>query len=434
MAEGLAFRARYRLLHGDFDGALKDKLTCLRLGRMLMKDSAMLIDQLRGHQIEEVGNSIPHSASLNAPAPREILLSLRELPREPNRLKYFKHTLETSEFWTQLDQIQIFSHADLEVLEFLIEDGWFLTAVKHLGLDWNRTAIRLQQLYREYVENSVNQKRLLETSEGLETALKPEPSLLRCLTRRGRSEELAGTLAAFSPGIRAGKLIFRKEMTESLTRIGCALQLYRLEHDGQFPSAFTRNEEGTALHSWRVLILPYLGEAEKALYEKIRLDEPWDSQWNRQFHAQMPEVYRTPNPKTSLSPEFPEEAQTRFSVILGENGLFNDSGVGVDSAQRMDGIAGSGSGESAGPKRNAARMALVTEREMAKCWMDPAGELRAEEILEEFAYLPEENAIPPQRVPLFLFGDTSAVMLESEKELRLWAVGEEIFDTEEISE
>lgn len=56
---------------------------------------------------------------------------------------------------------------------------------------------------------------------------------------------------------------------------------YQDEH-GTFPPAYTVDAEGNRLHSWRTLLLPYLGEKE--LYEKIRLDEPWNSEYNRQFH------------------------------------------------------------------------------------------------------------------------------------------------------
>lgn len=49
---------------------------------------------------------------------------------------------------------------------------------------------------------------------------------------------------------------------------------------------------GRPLLSWRVHILPYLGE--EALYRRFKLDEPWDSQNNRPLLAQMPAVYITP--------------------------------------------------------------------------------------------------------------------------------------------
>ncbi len=49
---------------------------------------------------------------------------------------------------------------------------------------------------------------------------------------------------------------------------------------------------GRPLLSWRVHILPYLGE--QALYRRFNLDEPWDSPNNRLLVAQMPAVYITP--------------------------------------------------------------------------------------------------------------------------------------------
>ena len=80
-----------------------------------------------------------------------------------------------------------------------------------------------------------------------------------------------------------------------------AQQRARLLHacNRQFPLAvwqFFQNETsvppGSARHSWRVWLLPSIEENE--LYEKIRLDEPWDSEWNRQFHTQMPIFFRNP--------------------------------------------------------------------------------------------------------------------------------------------
>lgn len=55
-------------------------------------------------------------------------------------------------------------------------------------------------------------------------------------------------------------------------------------HDtyGTFPPAYTVDAEGRPLHSWRVLLLPFI--EQNGLYKKIRLDEPWDSPHNSQFH------------------------------------------------------------------------------------------------------------------------------------------------------
>ena len=51
------------------------------------------------------------------------------------------------------------------------------------------------------------------------------------------------------------------------------------------------SQDGTPLLSWRVAILPYMGESEKALYSQFKLTEPWDSPHNKGLLAKMPKVY-----------------------------------------------------------------------------------------------------------------------------------------------
>ena len=49
------------------------------------------------------------------------------------------------------------------------------------------------------------------------------------------------------------------------------------------------DEIGTPHLSWRVAILPFIGEEE--LYKKFHLDEPWDSPHNKKLLAEMPSIY-----------------------------------------------------------------------------------------------------------------------------------------------
>ena len=74
-------------------------------------------------------------------------------------------------------------------------------------------------------------------------------------------------------------------------QIMLALHTYYDAHhrSHSFPPAYSTDVNGKPLHSWRVLILPFLEQGE--LYEQIRLDEPWDSEYNRQFHNKMPSCY-----------------------------------------------------------------------------------------------------------------------------------------------
>ena len=57
-----------------------------------------------------------------------------------------------------------------------------------------------------------------------------------------------------------------------LMNIGLALYQY-YEQYGSFPPAYIADESGKPMHSWRVLILPYLEES--ALYMQYDFNEPW---------------------------------------------------------------------------------------------------------------------------------------------------------------
>jgi hypothetical protein len=70
-----------------------------------------------------------------------------------------------------------------------------------------------------------------------------------------------------------------------LKRIGAALEKYHAEH-GHYPPAAIRGKGGEPLLSWRVALLPYLGE--EALYKQFKLDEPWDSQHNKRLLLRRP--------------------------------------------------------------------------------------------------------------------------------------------------
>ena len=59
---------------------------------------------------------------------------------------------------------------------------------------------------------------------------------------------------------------------------------------GHFPPSVEARESKADRLSWRVHILPFLGESE--LYDKFALDEPWDSPTNIKLLPEMPNVYR----------------------------------------------------------------------------------------------------------------------------------------------
>jgi hypothetical protein len=79
--------------------------------------------------------------------------------------------------------------------------------------------------------------------------------------------------------------------TNNFKEIGLAVHKH---HDavGTLPNNSYDPRTGKPLLSWRVHLLPYLGE--DALYKQFKLDEPWDSINNKPLVARMPKVYGAP--------------------------------------------------------------------------------------------------------------------------------------------
>lgn len=109
-------------------------------------------------------------------------------------------------------------------------------------------------------------------------------------------------------------LIWGNQCALNMKSLGAALLKYH-EVKGHFPPVWTTDAEGKPLHSWRVLILPYLAEdgLYEDLYNAIKLDEPWDSAHNQQFHTKMPMLYRCPASRLA------NNMTTSYSLIVGEN-------------------------------------------------------------------------------------------------------------------
>jgi beta-lactamase regulating signal transducer with metallopeptidase domain len=88
----------------------------------------------------------------------------------------------------------------------------------------------------------------------------------------------------------------------------------------RFPAqAFGRPNGDTPRLSWRVRILPHLGEVD--LYKQFHLDEPWDSEHNKTLISKMPDVFRSPpdeRPTTSASYYVLTGPKTMFS---GRDGM-----------------------------------------------------------------------------------------------------------------
>jgi RNA polymerase sigma factor (sigma-70 family) len=112
---------------------------------------------------------------------------------------------------------------------------------------------------------------------------------------------------------------------------------------GRMPSPAKTDNKGKALLSWRVELLPYLGEQD--LYQQFHRDEPWDSPHNKQLLSKMPAVFAPPGMKTR------QPFSTYYQVFVsagspGRSGQPGAMGGGMGSMMQMMGRA---SAPSAGP-------------------------------------------------------------------------------------
>jgi len=98
--------------------------------------------------------------------------------------------------------------------------------------------------------------------------------------------------------------------------------------NGSFPPAYVADEDGKPMHSWRVLLLPYLEQG--ALYDQYDMDEPWDGPNNSRLAGMMPAVYRCPN-----SPADMANPKTSYAMIVGP-GAISDGTSQADFSQLKD--------------------------------------------------------------------------------------------------
>jgi hypothetical protein len=161
-------------------------------------------------------------------------------------------------------------------------------------------------------------------------------------------------LAAFFAEVK--KTEARVTYTNNGRQLGLALHNFNDAY-GLLPAPAFYGAKGEPLLSWRVAILPFIGQDR--LYREFRLNEPWDSAHNKKLLAKMPAVFAPPpGVKTKGAHEtfwrvftgpqtaFPEPALERRKVggpPLGElslqrisaaDGVSNTIGI-VEAAQSV---------------------------------------------------------------------------------------------------
>jgi hypothetical protein len=98
--------------------------------------------------------------------------------------------------------------------------------------------------------------------------------------------------------------------------IALGLRTYHEQH-GHFPPPYVADANGKPMHSWRVLILPYI--EEQALYNAYNFNEPWDGPNNSKLASQMPRVFGCP----SVGPA--SSGLTNYFYVVGPGRVPRDS-------------------------------------------------------------------------------------------------------------
>jgi prepilin-type processing-associated H-X9-DG protein len=123
----------------------------------------------------------------------------------------------------------------------------------------------------------------------------------------------------------------RTQCKNNLKQIGLALHNY---HDkfGRLPPAYIADENGRPMHSWRVLLLPYLEQTP--LYEKYRFDEPWDGPHNRKLADTILAVYNCPSDEHGGT----GTTMTNYVAIVGTGTMWPENGT-TDLRKVSDGTS-----------------------------------------------------------------------------------------------
>jgi hypothetical protein len=152
------------------------------------------------------------------------------------------------------------------------------------------------------------------------------------------------------PAVQSAREASRRSVCmNNMKQIALAMRSYEIAH-GTLPPPFVADANGTPVHSWRVLLLPYI--EEEPLFKKYNLDEPWDGPNNSKLAAQMPDVYRCPSDVDNVSGK---SGETDYFVVADPTTAFPQKGLATNAI--IDGT----------PKT----ILVIETSGMHRSWLDP---------------------------------------------------------------
>jgi hypothetical protein len=306
-------------------------------------DRWVIWDRLKARTFPEAGGNGIHAVSLKSQQDALFAfgLDISAVPKEarqvstlPNELKFAAPFLEAKGVWIDgrivKDQFVLNVTVEGKSKEHTIE---MVKAVK----TGKPVIVDLINKSTEYVSNQqVEPKPLLAWIDTLNKSITDaevttKDSLLKVVVSIPMKESLAPVMTWFAGGGTASDRV----LGENLHNIGFA---FHEEHDksGSICRAFSANEKKEKLLSWRVHLLPFVGEKE--LYTKFKLDEPWDSAHNKKVFEEnpIPVVYAMEGVDRT------KEKFTRFQVFTGSNSIFDSAQQPLKIYEFRDGTSNTG--------------------------------------------------------------------------------------------
>lgn len=143
------------------------------------------------------------------------------------------------------------------------------------------------------------------------------PILIGCGCLMFSVPVIAVLISLLLPAVQSAREAARRsQCLSNLRQMGLGVHNYEGSYE-VFPSWALKDDSSKPLLSWRVQLLPSMGE--DSLYKEFHLDEPWDSPHNLTLLPRMPKVYQCPT--ENLQPGF-----TNYKVFVGEKTMFPDTG------------------------------------------------------------------------------------------------------------
>ena len=137
-------------------------------------------------------------------------------------------------------------------------------------------------------------------------------------------------IALLLPAVQAARTAARDvQSSNHLQQITLAVHNY---HDAyrQFPYGASVNKDDKPTMSWRVGILPFLGNVN--VYDQIDTSKSWQSPENRGFNDEIIESFNSPN-------DTQPQTNTSYVAVTGKGTAFPNDGTKVRFASITDGTA-----------------------------------------------------------------------------------------------